>query len=292
MYLFFLASILIRVDSDALVTQDLVDRLNASPNLTYKAKLYPKFANLTISKAKKFLSPVRSPPQNHGSAIPVGADEKRYSNGLNFTFAGIWQSDITDTANKTYSVPVYDVTNLCSTWAPSITSAVSTSVGRWANRFMNFSLQFVLDCDLLGDACIERSTMDAFSLFIQTKIPESNRWDDPSSSLSPRTSNLQAPVSTLTKDICLNPIGCYPGHKGCTRSYALTGTCGTDSDDTQCPIYFLYNWRWIKSHLFEVGAVTSSIIVKQSLFTYSEGVYSIEGDESEILGMIDVTILG
>jgi hypothetical protein len=63
-----------------------------------------------------------------------------------------------------------------------------------------------------------------------------------------------------------------------------------------CPIYFLYNWRWIKSHLWEVGAVTSSILVHSSLFGYSSGIYSsLEDDKTEItppIGMLDITIVG
>lgn len=279
-------------DSDPLITQELVDAINSDPKSTYKAKLNPQFAKLTIADAKRFLSPVRAAPKKQGSAIPVGADEARYAGWKNFTFAGIWKDDLKNTDAKTYSVPVFDVTQLCSSWAPSVTSAMSVSVGRWANRFMNFSLQFMLDCDILGDACIERSSVQAYSLFWKAKIPENVRWDDPGSATSPRTSNLQAPVAELTQDICLSPTGCYPGTTGCSRSYALTGSCDPDASEDQCPIYFLYNWRWIKSHLFEVGPVTSSILVRANLFAYDNGVYSSADDQGDYLGMLDVTIYG
>ncbi|EAX92631.1 hypothetical protein TVAG_421550 [Trichomonas vaginalis G3] len=270
----------------------MVDKINSNSNSSFKAHLYPKFAKMTIKDAKRFLTPVRSPPKKQGSAIPVGADETRYKGNKNFIFAGIWQQDLSTTDEKTYNVPIYDVTNLCSSWAPSVTSAMSVSVGRWANRFMNFSLQFVLDCDILGDACIERSALNAYSLFWKTKIPEASRWDDPNSNTSPRKSNLQAPVSSLTSEICLNPTGCYPGTTGCSRSYALTGSCDPSDDENKCPIYFLYNWRWIKSHLFEVGPVTSSVLVQSQFFSYDGGVYSSADATGEILGMLDVTIYG
>ena len=273
-------------DSDPLVTQELVDKINANPNSSFKAKLYPQFAKMTRGDAKRFLSPVKPSPVKKGSAYPIGANEADYQDNylaINFT---------NNQENQDIQVPVYDVKNLCSSWAPAVTSAVSLSVSRWANRFINFSLQYVLDCDLLGDACVERPSLSAYSLFWHYKIPENTRWDQPGSDTSGRESPLQAPVSSLTSEICAKDDGCYPGTSGCSRSYALTGSCNPGDSEATCPIYFLYNWRWIKSHLFEVGPVTSSILVYSSLFTYSEGVYSCEGDTAEPLGMLDVTIIG
>jgi hypothetical protein len=53
----------------------------------------------------------------------------------------------------------------------------------------------------------------------------------------------------------------------------LTGTCEAGDTDIQCPIYFLCNWRWTKSHLWEVGPVTSAIVVRPAFFAYYYGVY-------------------
>lgn len=118
---------------------------------------------------------------------------------------------------------------------------------------------------------------------------------------------MQAPRSDFSRENC-NNNRCYPGLSGCKHHWALTGSCDPGAPETGCPLYFLYNWRYIKSHLWEVGAVTSSITVYSSLFTYGGGIYSgywknddsikIEGNEAinegwgEILGMLDVTIIG
>ena len=288
--LFVLKSISIS-DSDPLVTQDMVDKINNNPDSPFKAKLYPKFAKMTRGDVKKFLSPIRPAPKQKGSAYPVGADESQYtSNFLAIKFNGQ-----TYEAGNPYNfgVTVYDVSTLCSSWAPAATSAVSLSVSRWASRYINFSLQFVLDCDMLGDACVERPSLSAYQLFWNYKIPEAQRWDQPGVN-SGRTSVLQAPVSSLTQEICKGTSndGCYPGTSGCSRSYALTGSCNPGDSETTCPLYFLYNWRWIKSHLWEVGPVTSSILVYSNFFTYDEGVYTSADDQSSPLGMLDVTIIG
>ncbi|EAX95903.1 hypothetical protein TVAG_304330 [Trichomonas vaginalis G3] len=111
---------------------------------------------------------------------------------------------------------------------------------------------------------------------------------------------MQAPRSDFTRANCADDR-CYPGLTGCKHHWALTGSCNPGAPETGCPIYFLYNWRWIKSHLWEVGAVTSSITVYQSLFRYGGGVYSgywkLDGKTQNsgwenILGMLDVTIIG
>jgi hypothetical protein len=98
----------------------------------------------------------------------------------------------------------------------------------------------------------------------------------------------------------------------------LTGSCEPGETDAGCPIYFLHNWRYIKSHLWEVGPVTSSVLVRPKFFTYASGIYSAlatteaagtkenfpqppgadvagtppSGTMDEILGMLDVTIIG
>jgi len=293
-------------DSDPLITQEMVDKINSDPKSTYKAKLYPKFAKMKISDAKRFLSPVRPSPKKSGSAHPVGTNEN-YFHGIDTQVIsglterkmrdwGIWEDDNVHHAlgTGTYKVPIYDVGMLCSSWAPAVTSAISYSVSRWAGTFVNFSLQFVLDCDLLGDPCVERPSLAAYSIFWSSKgrVPQYSRWDKAELGGRERTSPLQAPRSTLTNAICQSPSGCYPGLKSCSRSWALSGSCSPGESSSSCPVYFLYNWRWMKSHLFEVGAITSSILVRSSLFTYSDGVYSTKGDTADVLGMLDVTIIG
>jgi hypothetical protein len=46
----------------------------------------------------------------------------------------------------------------------------------------------------------------------------------------------------------------------------MTGSCEPGQSDASCPIYFLCNWRYIKSHLWEVGPVTSSVLVRSGFF--------------------------
>ncbi|EAY20906.1 hypothetical protein TVAG_437320 [Trichomonas vaginalis G3] len=303
-------------DSDPLITQEMVDAINSNSNSPFKATLYPKFAGMTIGQAKRFLSPVRPPKHHQGSAIPVGANEyffnfvdKSYITGLtNIAAFPEWhnasnQLDSPIKPNRTTIVfPVYDVTKLCSSWAPAVTSAMSISVSRcssWAGQFVNFSLQFVLDCDILGDSCVERTPLNAYQLFWTYHPPDFESWDKPGNSNSERENSMQAPRADFKRENCENNR-CYPGLTNCKHHWALTGSCNPGDPETGYPIYFLYNWRWIKSHLWEVGAVTSSITVYQSLFSYEDGVYSSywEGNNvtresvGEILGMLDVTIIG
>ena len=69
-------------DSDLLVTQDLVDRINRDPHSSFKATLYPQFSRMTVGEAKRFLGPVRKPPtrKSHGSPRPIGANENSFVN--------------------------------------------------------------------------------------------------------------------------------------------------------------------------------------------------------------------
>jgi hypothetical protein len=295
-------------DSDPLITQELVDSINNNPRSTFTATLNPKFAKMTIGDAKRFLSPIRPVPQNHGSAIPVGANEnffhnldKNYitgytnakaakgNNTLKILYGGPHQTDLEP--QDRFKFPVYDVTQLCSSWAAAVTSAMSISVSRWAGKFVNFSLQYVLDCDMLGDACIERTPLNAYQIFWERYPPASDSWDMPGNGGSERSLPTDPPRSDFTKNNCLD-FNCYPGLPGCVRNWALTGSCNPGDPETNCPIYFLYNWRWIKSHLWEVGAVTSSIVVHPTLFTYSTGVYTSNTTNNDPIGMLDVTIIG
>jgi len=181
--------------------------------------------------------------------------------------------------------PVFDNTQLCSSWASAVTSAMSTTLSRWSNENVNLSIQFLLDCDILGDPCMERPPLSAYEQFWRRYIPLSDRWRNPENPL-------ETPHHQLTKEICDNYKSCYPGEQNCKRHAVLTGLCepGNQLSGT-CPIYFLYNWRWIKSHLAEVGAVTSSILVRPDFFTYRNGTYKSDMSQ-EILGMLDVTIIG
>ncbi|EAY15967.1 hypothetical protein TVAG_262170 [Trichomonas vaginalis G3] len=318
----------------------MVDAINNNPNSSFKAALYPKFARMTIGDAKRFLSPVRPPRHNQGSAVPVGANEyffnyvdNNYITGLsnvaafpNLTNAS---NQIAHDQKENHSIypttniikfPVFDVTQLCSSWAPAVTSAMSISVSRWAGQFVNFSLQFVLDCDILGDSCVERTPLSAYQLFWTYHPPDFKSWDRPGDENSERANFMQAPRADFKRENCENNR-CYTGLTNCGRHWALTGNCNPGDLEVVCPIYFLYNWRWIKSHLWEVGAVTSSITVYSSLFSYNGGVYSgywmdkstittpstnnavdntnngatksdLQESWGTILGMLDVTIIG
>lgn len=299
-------------DSDPLITQEMVDAINNNPKSSFRAALNPKFAKMTIGDAKRFLSPIRPVPNNHGSAVPVGANEnffhnidKQYITGYtNMAMAGDDKDkkhllagpfDKASTTNtypqNDFSFPVFDVTKLCSSWAAAVTSAMSISVSRWAGQFINFSLQYVLDCDMLGDSCIERTPLNAYQLFWERHPPTFDSWDQPGHADSERGSPIDPPRSDFTKDHCLDN-SCYPGLSGCAHHWALTGSCNPGEAETNCPIYFLYNWRWIKSHLWEVGAVTSSIVVHPSLFTYSGDIYTSADYQDTSIGMLDVTIIG
>jgi hypothetical protein len=292
-------------DSQPLITQQLVDSINSNPNSPFKAQLHPQFAHLTIGDAKKFLSPVRKAPiSGHGSPRPIGANESLFQAVDRRAFTGypvdssIWNS------NNKYRYTVYNSSQFCSSWAPAVTSAMSLALSIHHRRFINLSIQFILDCDILGDSCIERPPLNAYEQFWKRYIPQVGRWDNPVNVLRP-------PHYTLSQATCNSKAGCYPGWVHCPRNLVMTGSCLPEEQDTNCPIYHLYNWKWIKSHLWEVGPVTSSVLVRQSFFTYKSGVYSgvyettAEGifpDEeyekepsgamTDVLGMIDVTIIG
>ena len=302
-------------DSDPLITQELVDEINNNPKSTFKAYLNPKFAKMTIGDAKRFLSPIRPVPNNHGSAVPVGANENFMHNVDKQFITGFTNMRVAEqnsnnyklyagpNAGKEYSesaftypqdtvtFPVFDVTQLCSSWAAAVTSAMTISVSRWAGKFINFSLQYVLDCDMLGDSCIERTPLNAYQLFWERHPPTFGSWDNPGDEGSERKLPTDPPRSDFSVEHCKDD-SCYPGLSGCAHHWALTGSCNPGDAETNCPIYFLYNWRWIKSHLWEVGAVTSSIVVHPSLFSYSTGVYSSSNEKDSAIGMLDVTIVG
>ena len=80
-------------NTDPLITQELVDKINNNPHSTFKANPgvvdEVKVCKNDIGDAKKFLSPTRPIASNHRSAIPVGANEnfmhnidKRYITGI------------------------------------------------------------------------------------------------------------------------------------------------------------------------------------------------------------------
>jgi hypothetical protein len=293
-------------ESKPLITQELVDSINNNPNSPFRAALHPQFARMTVKEAKKFLAPVRkSPSEGHGSPRPIGANEREFIHRDRRVFTGFQNVagvQIWDGSNK-YQYTVYNQEDFCSSWAPAVTSAMSLAISIHHKRFVNLSIQFILDCDLMGDPCIERPPLNSYEQFWRRYIPQVGRWDHPSNLLRP-------PYYTLTQETCNTQGSCYPGWTNCPRNLVLTGTCEPGSTDVSCPIYFLYNWRWIKSHLWEVGPVTSSILVRPAFFTYASGVYSAlatptvvgvfpdeslggpSGDMADVLGMLDVTIIG
>jgi hypothetical protein len=307
-------------DSKPLITQEIVDKINSDPNSPFKAALHPQFAKMTIGQARKFLAPVRKNPvaaPGHGSPRPVGANEREFINLDKKVFTGYYQrgdGGFTSpwTADNQYTYKVYSNAEFCSSWAPAVTSAMSLAISIHHKVWKELSIQFILDCDLMGDPCVERPPLNAYEQFWRRYIPQASRWDQPSNKLRP-------PYFTLTQEKCNQANGCYPGWSSCPRNLVMTGSCEPGGVDTNCPIYFLYNWRWIKSHLWEVGPVTSSVLVRQEFFAYQSGVYSSlprneagqqyvsadsghfintpytngpEGDMSDVLGMLDVTIIG
>jgi hypothetical protein len=162
-------------DNDPLITQELVNEINSNPKSTFKAVLNPDFAKLTIGDAKKFLSPIRPLPRQHGSATPIGSNETEMEPYVLSTVTGLNQvarfsrSEVSETGNFSYNqnnpfyLPIYDIRALCSSWAPAVTSAISVS--RWNSFFVNYSLQFILDCDIVGDACAERPPLSSYEQF-------------------------------------------------------------------------------------------------------------------------------
>lgn len=301
-------------DTDMLITEELVDKINNDPHSSFKAELYPKFASLTIGEAKKFLRPLRKtqPRTMHSSPLPVGVNEKYFTSLDKRILTGFYKRDGTatahsdpagsavtqwDSSNK-WTYTVYDNTRFCSSWAPAVTSAMSLALSIHHKKFVNLSIQFLLDCDLLGDPCIERPALNAYEQFWRRYIPQADRWDQPDNVL-------RTPPRDLTSSICNAKSGCYPGWTSCPRNLAMTGTCDLEENDMNCPIYYLYNWRWMKSHLWEVGPLTSTMVVRKEFFAYSSGVYSSIGTGSTLssgnlpstslttpLGMLDVTIIG
>lgn len=315
--LILLSGVVCSSDRDPLITQEMVDKINNNPRSSFKAKLNPRFAGMTVADAKRMLRPV---PENvmksHGSPRPVGSDENHYASLDKRVFTGFYKTDGTagphtssnvadqtdwTTSNK-YKYVVYDNRDFCASWAPAVTSAMSLALSIHHKRFVNLSVQFILDCDLLNDPCMERPPLNAYEQFWRRYIPQFDRWDQPSNILRTPYNGTEG---SLTKEICDQRDGCYPGWTNCPRNLVLTGTCEPGETNIHCPIYPLYNWRWIKSHLWEVGPVTSSVLVRQTLFTYDSGVYSAVGinseasnaeytsnDMTDVIGMLDVTIIG
>lgn len=302
-----LLSLSVLDDFQPLITQELVDSINNNPKSPFKARLHPQFARMSIGDAKKFLSPVRkSPAEGHGSPRPIGANETYFHDIDVRVFTGWYDVNGLPNYNSgnKYTYVVYNNNRFCSSWAPAVTSAMSLALSIHHQRFVNLSIQFILDCDIMGDPCVERPPLNAYEQFWRRYIPQVGRWDNPVDVLRP-------PYYTLTQDQCADKSKCYPGWSNCPRNLVMTGSCVPGGTDASCPIYFLYNWRWIKSHLWEVGPVTSSILVRQDFFTYASGVYSSlgsgrkqtseqnevytvgpTGQMTEVLGMLDVTIIG
>lgn len=180
---------------------------------------------------------------------------------------------------------IYDNKYLCTTWAAAVVSALSLSYSIHAKKYFNFSLQFMLDCDIYGDPCYHRSGYRAYLPFSLRMIPQSDRWDQP-------TDPLRQPPEGIG-DICVS-IDCFPGFKNCPRTSVMGGFCdSTKGSFEYCKVHKLNYWKWMKSFLWEVGPITSTIVVDQNFFTYSGGVLTknIEHGNHD-LGMLEVTIIG
>jgi hypothetical protein len=244
---------------------------------------------MTIGEAKKLLSPVRKASGlGHGSPRPIGAHEGLFNIHDKRVITGIYNAtgSLRPWGANSYRYTVYDNTQFCSSWAPAVTSAMSLAISIHHARYVNLSIQFLLDCDLIGDPCVARPPLSAYEQFWRRYIPQASRWDSPKDPQRP-------PYYQLTEATCNAQAGCYPGWQNCPRNLVMTGSCKAGDMNTACPVYFLYNWRAIKSHLWEVGPVTSSILVRPQFFAYDSGVYSgISGDADDVLGMLDVTIIG
>jgi hypothetical protein len=113
---------------------------------------------------RKFLSPVRKLPTGHGSPHSIGADEskvtpkhKQVFTGLDDAQTGVQNSFIT-TAN-THRSAVSDDSQFYSSWSPPVTSAMSVSIhhGRW----INLSVQFILDGDPVRDVRLDRPALNS-----------------------------------------------------------------------------------------------------------------------------------
>jgi hypothetical protein len=309
--LFLSLSLSVIDDSRPLITQELVDQINNNPNSPFKATLHPKFAEMTVRQARRFLAPVRKglvSGTGHGSPRPIGADEKKYSSYDTKFITGYYDSNGSFPWSENYTYSVYDNREFCSSWAPAVTSAMSLALSIHHRKWMTLSVQFILDCDLIDEPCVDRPPLSAYEQFWRRYIPLDSDWGTLTQTLQPH----------VRKDLCDDPRACYPGVPNCGRKLVLTGSCEAGDTDIQCPIYFLYNWRWIKSHLWEVGPVTSSIVVGSAFFAYHFGVYSAlpmghptwpyenngifitgsysgdapSGPMGEALGMLDVTIIG
>lgn len=244
----------------------------------------------TVDSVKKFLGPVSTATASKSSTrVPEGVNEKifnyKYMDKLfltGFTNEKVASDGLLNASNDNtgFLYQVYDVTNDCSSWVQATTSAMSVTMSRWSTT-LNLSAQFVADCDLLGDHCVHRDSFSAYSLFLKYSPVTYSNWDTTRSSLN------SPPVAQFSSENCGT---CYPTSGSCLHNVALSGSCdGSSSSD--CPIYYLNNWKWIKQHLFEVGAVTSTIMVPASFFTYTSGIYTPDAGE-EIVGSLDVTIIG
>lgn len=258
--------------SRLLLSKELVDGINRSPGIKYRASLNTRFVNFTVLDVRKFLSPIKPLPNLHKSASQIGTSE-RYTDIFSSVVTGMNGLSGGNFNGGKFSIPVFDVTSLCSTWATAVTSAVSISVSRWNKVYVDFSLQYIFDCADI-EPCSERGFYAAYSSFFGN-VPLKSQWGG-------SRVNYNNPPPSGTFANCRS--GTFPGFSHSDRSPALA------SDK----VIYLANWRMMKVFLWEVGAITSSIIVHPSFFAYSGGVYhynsSIQNDEP--LGTIDVTIIG
>lgn len=269
-------------DDDPLISQSLVDHINNNPNSTMKAWLNPRFSNMTIGEMKRLLSPVRKIPHHHGSPKPIGSNEAEY-NHLKTCITGYLNPHC---KLDDYKLKIYNNKYLCTSWATAITSAMSLSLSIHANENINLSLQYSLDCDVFGDPCKYRPPLSAYQPFVFRTVPYEDSWDQPNDIF-------RQPPKSLNKDYCDQPNSCFPNWDSCVRTPVMTGECSQTNHNIECPVYPLNHWKRMKSFLWEVGPITSTITVTPAFFAHSEGVlYDTSDEYNEELGSLDVTIIG
>ena len=235
------------------------------------------------SKSFKYRPIIRP---KHGSPRPVGANKKEYE-GYDKVLTGYTNSKH---KMEPYYIPIFNCrTHICTSWATATTAAMSMSLSIHAKRQINLSLQYIIDCDFYGDPCSHRPAFNAYEPFYRRLIPQADKWDE-----SP--DHLRTPTEQLTKDICDDPNGCYPGWSNCPRTRVLTGSCGETTPVELCPVHYLGHWKPMKNFLWEVGPITSTILSNRAFLEHSDGVfYSFftQNEQDRLLEpLIDVTIIG
>lgn len=239
-------------DNDPIITQEYIDNFNSNPNSTFKLRLNPQFGHLTVGEINRSLFLIRKESSQHGAdhyIYIIGSDESEYSN-LHTIISGY------SNPRRNFSPFQFNIYNnkyLCTNGVTAATCAMSICSSISHQRFMNLSLQFGIDCDNFSDPCFEKGHIRIYDPFFY-RIPLADSWDQPEDML-------RSPPNLTDEDHCL--FGCFPNHTFCTRIRVLYGTCyfGQGYIRESCPILRLNHWKWMKSFLWEVGPLTSRLIV-------------------------------